>query len=69
MGFDGKNPGMYQPKGSNFWSVDTQSPYWDTAEGYEKAKELYNGEVPSFVGYKPKEKQLDLAELKKLFSF
>jgi len=69
MAVDSENPGMYKPKGANFWSVDTQSPFWNTKEGYDKAKELYGGEVPSFVGYKPEVAELDIDYFKKLLSF
>ncbi len=45
----------------NYWSVNTEDPYWQTQEGYEEAMNLY-GEKPAWVN-KPVEKEdfVDLA--------
>ena len=31
----------------NYWSVNTDDPYWDTEEGYQEALALY-GESPAW---------------------
>jgi hypothetical protein len=45
----------------NYWSVNTEDPYWQTQEGYEEAMNLY-GEKPAWVN-KPTEEEefVDLA--------
>ena len=45
----------------NYWSVNTEDPYWQTQEGYDEAMNLY-GEKPAWVN-KPVEKEdfVDLA--------
>lgn len=60
-------PGWMLPKDSegningNYWSVNTEDPYWQTQEGYEEAMNLY-GEKPAWVN-KPTEEEefVDLA--------
>ena len=42
-----EKPGYMMAEGSNFWSVNTDDPYWDTEEGYQEAINLY-GESPSW---------------------
>lgn len=46
-------PGWTQDEGGN-WSVDTESDYWSTKEGYKEAIQMY-GFKPSFVS-EPKKK-------------
>jgi len=36
-----EKPGYMMAEGTNFWSVNTDDPYWDTEEGYQEALELY----------------------------
>ena len=48
-------------EGSNFWSVNTDDPYWDTEEGYQEAINLY-GESPAWSS-RPMEKQNDFVDL------
>jgi hypothetical protein len=60
-------PGWMLPRDSegningNYWSVNTEDPYWQTQEGYEEAMNLY-GEKPAWVN-KPTEEEefVDLA--------
>lgn len=42
-----EKPGWTMAKGTNFWSVNTDDPYWDTDEGYDEAIALY-GESPGW---------------------
>jgi hypothetical protein len=42
-----EKPGYTMAEGSNFWSVNTDDPYWDTEEGYQEALNLY-GESPAW---------------------
>ena len=42
-----EKPGYMMAEGSNFWSVNTEDPYWDTEEGYQEAIDLY-GESPAW---------------------
>jgi|TARA_R110002074_G_C12058082_1_gene620534 hypothetical protein len=42
-----EKPGYTMAEGSNFWSVNTEDPYWDTEEGYQEALNLY-GESPAW---------------------
>lgn len=46
-------PGWKQDEGGN-WSIDTESEYWSTKEGYDEAIQIY-GFKPSFVS-KPEKK-------------
>lgn len=50
-----EKPGYMMAEGSNFWSVNTDDPYWDTEEGYQEAINLY-GESPSW-STRPMEKE------------
>ncbi len=43
-----ERPGWYKPEGSNFWSVKTDSPHWQTDEGAAEAESIY-GELPSWA--------------------
>jgi hypothetical protein len=43
-----ERPGWKKNPGANWWSVNIESPYWQTDEGAEEAKEIY-GEYPSWV--------------------
>ena len=52
-----EKPGYMMAEGSNFWSVNTNDPYWDTEEGYQEAINLY-GESPSWSS-RPMEKEND----------
>jgi len=36
-----EKPGYMMAEGSNFWSVNTDDPYWDTEQGYQEAVNLY----------------------------
>ncbi len=36
-----EKPGWMMAEGTNFWSVNTDDPYWDTEEGYQEALDLY----------------------------
>ena len=36
-----EKPGYMMAEGTNFWSVNTDDPYWDTEEGYQEALALY----------------------------
>ena len=42
-----EKPGWIMADGTNFWSVNTDDPYWDTEEGYQEALALY-GESPAW---------------------
>jgi len=42
-----EKPGWMMAEGTNFWSVNTDDPYWDTEEGYQEALALY-GESPAW---------------------
>ena len=42
-----EKPGWMMADGTNFWSVNTDDPYWDTEEGYQEALTLY-GESPAW---------------------
>ena len=42
-----EKPGWMMADGTNFWSVNTDDPYWDTEEGYQEALALY-GESPAW---------------------
>jgi hypothetical protein len=56
-----EKPGYMMAEGSNFWSVNTDDPYWDTEEGYQEAINLY-GESPAWSS-RPMEKQNDFVDL------
>ena len=36
-----EKPGWMMADGTNFWSVNTDDPYWDTEKGYQEALALY----------------------------
>jgi hypothetical protein len=57
-----EKPGWHKNKGSNFWNVDTKSPYWQTEEGYQEAMKLY-GEKPAWVS-RPSDKKEEFVDLK-----
>ena len=42
-----EKPGWMMADGTNFWSVNTDDPYWDSEEGYQEALALY-GESPAW---------------------
>ena len=42
-----EKPGYMMAEGTNFWTVNTDDPYWDTKEGYDEAIALY-GESPAW---------------------
>ena len=42
-----EKPGWMMAEGTNFWTVNTDDPYWDTKEGYDEAIALY-GESPAW---------------------
>ena len=42
-----EKPGWMMADGTNFWSVNTDDPYWDTEEGYQEALALY-GKSPAW---------------------
>ena len=42
-----EKPGYMMAEGTNFWTVNTDDPYWDTEEGYQEALALY-GESPAW---------------------
>ena len=56
-----EKPGYMMAEGSNFWSVNTDDPYWDTEEGYQEAINLY-GESPAW-STRPMERQNDFVNL------
>ena len=62
-----ERPGWMLPKdedgniNGNYWSVNTDDPYWDTEEGYQEALELY-GTSPAWSS-RPMEKENDFVDL------
>jgi hypothetical protein len=56
-----EKPGWMMAEGTNFWTVNTDDPYWDTEEGYQEAINLY-GESPAW-STRPMEKQNDFVDL------
>ena len=56
-----EKPGYMMAEGTNFWSVNTDDPYWDTEEGYQEALELY-GTSPAWSS-RPMEKENDFVDL------
>ena len=60
-----ERPGWFKPEGSNFWSVKTDSPYWQTDEGAAEAEGIY-GEVPSWAK-QPEVQELDLSRFSNWF--
>ena len=56
-----EKPGWMMAEGTNFWSVNTDDPYWDTEEGYQEALELY-GTSPAWSS-RPMEKENDFVDL------
>jgi hypothetical protein len=43
-----EKPGWKKNKGSNFWNVDSKSPYWQTEEGYQEAMKVW-GKKPGWI--------------------
>jgi hypothetical protein len=41
-------PGWKKNEGSNFWNVDSESPYWQTEEGYQEAMKVW-GKKPGWI--------------------
>ena len=56
-----EKPGYMMAEGTNFWSVNTDDPYWDTEEGYQEALELY-GTSPAWSS-RPIEKENNFVDL------
>ena len=62
-----EKPGWMLPKDAdgningNYWSVNTEDPYWDTEEGYQEALALY-GTSPGFSS-RPMEKENNFVDL------
>ena len=56
-----EKPGYMMAEGTNFWSVNTDDPYWDTEEGYQEALELY-GTSPAWSS-RPMEKENNFVDL------
>ena len=62
-----ERPGWMLPRdedgniNGNYWSVNTDDPYWDTEEGYQEALELY-GTSPAWSS-RPMEKENDFVDL------
>ena len=54
-----EKPGWMMADGTNFWSVNTDDPYWDTEEGYQEALALY-GKSPAW-STRPIEKENNFA--------
>jgi len=52
-----ERPGWHKREGANFWTVNNDSPHWQTDEGAEEAKEMY-GEYPAWVK-QPKVQEVD----------
>ena len=56
-----EKPGWMMAEGTNWWSVNTDDPYWDTEEGYQEALELY-GTSPAWSS-RPVEKENNFVDL------
>ena len=56
-----EKPGYMMAEGTNFWSVNTDDPYWDTEKGYQEALELY-GTSPAWSS-RPMEKENNFVDL------
>jgi len=56
-----EKPGYMMAEGTNFWSVNTDDPYWDTEEGYQEALELY-GTSPAWSS-RPMEQENNFVDL------
>jgi len=62
-----ERPGWMLPRdedgniNGNYWSVNTDDPYWDTEEGYQEALELY-GTSPAWSS-RPMEKENNFVDL------
>mgnify|MGYP006431533951 FL=1 len=56
-----ERPGWHKTEGANWWSVNQDSNYWQTAEGAEEAKSIY-GEYPSWVK-QPEKEEVNWAKL------
>ena len=41
-------PGWHKNEGANWWNVDSESPYWQTEEGYQEAIKLW-GKKPGWI--------------------
>jgi D-ribose pyranose/furanose isomerase RbsD len=54
-------PGWTMAEGTNWWSVNTDDPYWDTEEGYQEALNLY-GESPAWSS-RPVEQENQFVDL------
>jgi hypothetical protein len=52
-----EKPGWTMAEGTNFWTVNTDDPYWDTKEGYDEAIALY-GESPAWSTMPVQPKQM-----------
>ena len=52
-----EKPGYMMAEGTNFWTVNTDDPYWDTKEGYDEAIALY-GESPAWSTMPVQPKQM-----------
>ena len=52
-----EKPGWMMAEGTNFWTVNTDDPYWDTKEGYDEAIALY-GESPAWSTMPVQPKQM-----------
>ena len=59
-----EKPGWQQNPGDNWWSVNTESPYWQTQEGAKEAFDLY-GKKPAWAAAVDKE-EFDFVEFKDL---
>ena len=56
-----EKPGWMMAEGTNFWSVNTDDPYWDTEVGYQEALDLY-GTSPAWSS-RPVEKENNFVDL------
>ena len=54
-----EKPGYMMAEGTNFWSVNTDDPYWDTEVGYQEALALY-GTSPAWSS-RPMEQENNFA--------
>ena len=52
-----EKPGWMMAEGTNFWSVNTNDPYWQTKDGYDEAIKLY-GYRPAWVNQPVEPKQM-----------
>jgi len=56
-----EKPGWMMAEGTNFWSVNTDDPYWDTEVGYQEALALY-GTSPAWSS-RPMEQENNFVDL------